>query len=442
MQSTRTDRTDDTHWKRIMKETKTTLNAAGHPLPQHWLAVIGAIWAGQAVSIVTSYAASFAVVWYITESTSSALLLSLASICAYLPIGLISPFGGVLADRHSRKAIMIISDGVVGLISLALGFAILAGSVNIPLLLLFTIARATGQAFHSPAMMATMPHLVPEKHLVRINTLDQTLASAASIGAPVFGIFLYTTLGFHAVMFLDFIGAAAAVAGLALAKIPVTHDETTKNQHVIANLMDGWHAFSSKRGLVILLLGITLAMVVFAPLGALYPLMTLEHFGGDGYMASIAEATWGIGMLVGSGILMAWGGGKKLVRLIIASCVIVGATTATCGFLPSSGFWAFAVLNAIMAMACAWLNGPCLTLVQKNIPEEKLGRAMGFIGALMGLTSPIGIAIGGPLADVIGIAPFFIVDGVTCMVIGALLYLPRSVRALDAPPAKQSKLPE
>ena len=59
-------------------------------------------------------------------------------------------------------------------------------------------------------------------------------------------------------MFLDFIGAAAAVAGLAFAKIPVTHDETTKNQHVIANLMDGWHAFSSKRGLVISLLGITL----------------------------------------------------------------------------------------------------------------------------------------------------------------------------------------
>lgn len=425
-----------------MKENEITLNAAGHPLQKHWLAVIGIIWAGQAVSIVTSYAASFAVVWYITESTSSALLLSLASICAYLPIGLISPFGGVMADKHNRKAIMIIADGAVGLISLGLGFTILAGSVSIPLLLLFTIARATGQAFHGPAMMATMPHLVPEKHLVRINTLDQTLSSAASIGAPVFGIFLYTTLGFHAVMFLDFFGAVAAVAGLIMAKIPVTHDVTAKNQHVIANLIDGWHAFSSKRGLVILLLGITLVMVVFAPLGALYPLMTLEHFGGDGYMASIAEATWGIGMLVGSAILMAWGGGKKLVKLIIISCIIVGATTAACGFLPSSGFWAFAVLNAIMAMACAWLNGPCLTLVQKNVPEEKLGRAMGFIGALMGLTSPIGIAIGGPLADAIGVAPFFIVDGVACAIIGALLYLPRSVRALDAPRSENKELAE
>ena len=223
----------------------------------------------------------------------------------------------------------------------------------------------------------------------------------------------------------------AAVAGLTLAKIPVTHDETAKKQHVIANLVDGWRAFSSNRGLVILLLGITLVMVVFAPLGALYPLMTLEHFGGDGYMASIAEATWGIGMLVGSAIIMAWGGGKKLARLIIVSSVIVGATTAACGFLPSTGFWAFAALNAFMAMACAWINGPSLTLVQKNVPEEKLGRAMGFIAALMGLTSPIGIAIGGPLADAIGVAPFFIVDGIACMIIALLLYLPRSVRTLD-----------
>ena len=69
-------------------------------------------------------------------------------------------------------------------------------------------------------MMAAMPLLVPEKHLLRINTLDQLLMSVASIGAPAFGIFLYTTIGFHSVMFLDFAGALVAVAGLALAKIP------------------------------------------------------------------------------------------------------------------------------------------------------------------------------------------------------------------------------
>ena len=64
-----------------------------------------------------------------------------------------------------------------------------------------------------------MPMLVPDKHLLRINTLDQLLAAVASIGAPAFGIFLYSTLGFSSVMFLDFAGACIAVAGLLLAKV-------------------------------------------------------------------------------------------------------------------------------------------------------------------------------------------------------------------------------
>lgn len=135
--------------------------------------------------------------------------------------------------------IMIVADGAIGLISLIAGFIILAGDVSLVLLILVCVARAVGQAFHSPAMMATMPMLVPDKHLLRINTLDQLLASIAGIGAPAFGIFLYTTMGFSSVMFLDFIGALFAIAGLALAKVPTVIDETATQQHVIANLRDG-----------------------------------------------------------------------------------------------------------------------------------------------------------------------------------------------------------
>ena len=203
---------------------------------------------------------------------------------------------------------------------------------------------------------------MPEKHLLRINTLDQLLMSVASVGAPAFGIFLYTTLGFHSVMFLDFFGAVAAVAGLALAKIPTVHDATTDDQNVFQNMRDGWKALSSTRGLVILIAGITVGMMAFAPLGAVFPLMTYDHFGGDGYMASLVEAAFGIGMIVGSVLLMAWGGGKRLAGLIAVAALIVGVTTSTCGFLTPDMFPAFAVLCAVMAMACAWFNGPLITL--------------------------------------------------------------------------------
>ena len=410
------------------------LSAAGHPLPKHWLAIIATIWAGQAVSMVTSYAAGYAVVWYITETTGSALMLAAASICAYLPQGLLSPFGGVVADKYNRKTVMIAADLGIGIVSLGLGFAILFGQVSFALLMVLVIVRSVGQAFHGPAMMAAMPQLVPQKHLLRINTLDQLLMSVASIGAPAFGIFLYTTMGFHTVMFLDFFGALAAVAGLALVKIPTVRDEATENQHVLANLRDGWRALSATRGLVILIVGVTVGMMAFAPLGAIFPLMTYDHFGGDGYMASFVEAAFGAGMVAGSIILMAWGGGKRLALLIGIAAAIVGGTTMACGFLTPQMFWAFAVLCAVMAMACAWFNGPLITLIQRNVPEEKTGRALGLSMAAMGLASPVGIALGGILAEAIGVAPFFVVDGAICLALGLVVYLPKSVRALDAAP--------
>ncbi|MEE1420232.1 MAG: MFS transporter [Eggerthellaceae bacterium] len=93
------------------------------------------LWAGQAVSIVTSYAAGYAVVWYVTESTGSALVLAAMNIAVLLPVGLISPFGGVVADKRNRKLIMIVADGAVGIVSLVAGFLILIGDVSIALLL-------------------------------------------------------------------------------------------------------------------------------------------------------------------------------------------------------------------------------------------------------------------------------------------------------------------
>lgn len=414
-----------------MTESTTVLSAAGRPLPKRWLAIIATIWAGQAVSMVTSYAAGYAAVWYITETTGSALMLAAATICAYLPQGLLSPFGGVIADKFNRKTVMIVADMSVGVVSLVLGIFILIGKASFALIIVMIIVRSIGQAFHGPAMMAAMPLLVPEKHLLRINTLDQLLMSMASIGAPAFGIFLYTVIGFYSVMFLDFVGACVAVAGLALAKIPTVHDETTDNQHVLANLRDGWKALSVNRGLMILIVGITLGMMVFGPLGAMFPLMTYDHFGGDGYAASITEAAFGVGMLVGSIILMAWGGGKRLAGLIAVAAVIVGATTAACGLLTPNMFWVFVALCGVMAMACAWFNGPLITLVQRNVPEEKMGRALGLTTAAIGLASPLGVAIGGVTAEAIGIAPFFLVDGILCLVLGLVIYLPKKVRALD-----------
>ena len=414
------------------------LSASGRPLSKNWLAIIAFIWAGQAVSMFTSYAASFAAVWYVTETTGSAILLSAMSICAYLPQGILSPYGGVVADRYNRKAVIIAADMAVGLVSLALGLFILLGDVSIAAIMFMVVARSVGQAFHGPAMMAAMPMLVPEKHLLRINTLDMMLMSVAGIVSPALGIMLYEGVGFHAVMFLDFAGAALACLALVKAHIPSVHEEAAacEKRHPLAEMKEGWDALRANRGLFLLIVLITLGMVSFGPMGSLYPLMTYDHFGGDGFMAAVAEATFAGGLFVGSLIIMAWGGGKRLALLLGVSCVAFGVLATASGLLAPSMFWVFAVLCVLMGMVCAWFNGPTVTLVQRNVPEEKMGRALGFVTAAMGLASPIGIAIGGVAAEAIGVAPFFVIDGIVCALIGIALYLPKSVRALDEPSAE------
>lgn len=408
------------------------LSASGRPLPRHWLATITIVWAGQAFSILTSYAASFAAVWYVTETTGSALALSAMSICAYLPMAILAPFGGVIADRFNRKAVIMIADFACGVASLILGFLVLFGQASLFAIVAMVAVRAACQAFHSPAMMAAMPMLVPQKHLLRINTLDMILISAAGIVTPAIGIFLYTAFGFHSVLFIDFFGALAAVAALIFVKIPSV-ERTGEKSHVMADMKQGIKALAHHKGLAALIGFTLLATVAFGPMGALYPLMTYGHFGGDGYMAAMVEALYAGGMLVGSILLMIWGGGKRLALLIAASIAAFGVAVAAAGALPPSAFAVFAVLCAAMGFAGALFNSPMITLVQRHIPEDTMGRVLGFITAAMSLTSPLGIAIGGAMADAMGVAMFFLIDGIFCAAVGICMYLPASVRSLDAP---------
>jgi DHA3 family macrolide efflux protein-like MFS transporter len=398
--------------------------------------VIVVIWGGQAFSIVTSFAASYAAIWYITEATGSAMWLSIAALASVLPTGLLSPFGGVLADRFNRRNMMLIADAAVGAASAVLGWIILVGEPSLGLILVIFAVRAAAQAFHTPAMMAAMPLLVPGKHLLRINSVSSMLFSAAGIGAPALGILFYESIGFHWVMFLDAGGAAIACLGLALARIPTVRDQSMDGQRVLANLAGGFREIRHTRGLYALMAICVGVLVVLLPVGALFPLLVYQHFDGTGYMAAITEAVWGLASLIGSGALLAWGGGRHHVRLVIFAGAGVGVTAAISGALPPTGFWWFLVMTGAMGLIAPFFNGPLQTVIQRHTPEEKLGRVMGLFSSAMSLASPIGLAISGVAAEQTGIAPWFLISG---CVMAALSLIPLAlpgVLALDRPAPK------
>lgn len=208
------------------------VNANGHLLPRNWKSTIALIWTGQAASILATCAATFAALWYITTTENSALMLAAGGVAALLPTALLSPFGGVIADRFNRKHVMIAADGLAGAFSLVLALLMLVGQLSTWLLLLLLAVRSAAQAFHGTSLMALMPELVPERDMVRINTLDQSLTSASAIIGPVLGIALYTALGFVAVLIMDAICAAIACACLAFAKLPYAQGQSVSSGSV------------------------------------------------------------------------------------------------------------------------------------------------------------------------------------------------------------------
>ncbi|MDR3316241.1 MAG: MFS transporter [Coriobacteriales bacterium] len=426
-------------------EHSVELSAAGRPIATNWKQTIAFIWSGQTFSIITSYAAGYAAIWFITSTFGSPLMLALASIVALLPTGILSPFGGVLADRFNRRSIMLIADSAVGFSSLVLALIILfwQGTEQqlLPIILVVIFVRAVGQAFHTPAMTAAMPLLVPERHLVRINSLSQMVWSAAGIGAPALGILLYTTIGFHAAMFLDALGAVIACLGLLFVKIPTIRDESMEGQHIFRNMADGMHVIFRNRGLFILVVFIAVAMILFMPIGSLFPLMTNNHFGVAfgydkdtlGYMASLVEAVFGGVMLVGTLVLIAWGGGKRHTLVVLNSGLGVGISILLCGLLAPDQFWLFVVLSGVMSAFCSFYNAPLMTIIQRHSPEEKLGRVMGLFGSIISLAAPIGLILGGVIAEYTGIATWFLISGILMVALSIPVYFIRPVRALDNP---------
>ena len=397
------------------------VNAKGQPLPERWLAAVAVIWAGQAVSVFATCAASFAAIWYITETTSSAVWLSLASASSLLPVALLSPLGGVAADRFDRKLVMLVADGVAGLFSLALALLFLGGLLEPWLLLALLFVRAAAQAFHGPALTAAVPLLVPQEQLVRINSLDQSITSLSSIAGPALGIFLYGAWGLAGVMLFDALCAAAACACLAAARIPCMRRGGDARAGVWADMREGAAFIWRDRGLRSLMLLVMAAMLLFMPASSLSPLMVYEWFGGNGWSASVVEAVFGVGLLVGSAAVFAWGGGKRLVPLAMVGGVSIGLALAACGLLPREGFPAFAALMGVAAAA-----------MQKRAPEDMLGRVMGIFMAGSSLAAPVGLAFSGFVAEAVGIRAWFLTCGILLVALFAAGALSRSIRALDA----------
>jgi DHA3 family macrolide efflux protein-like MFS transporter len=400
-----------------------------------WAARFFSIWVGQQLSLVGSSAASFALIWWLTEKTGSATVLASASLVAMLPALVLGPFAGALIDRWNRQRIIVISDAFIAFVALWLAYLFWSGTMQVWHVYVVLIARSLGGMFHAPAMAASTTLMVPDSQRVRIAGLNMTMRGVRGIVGPPMGALLMVVLPLHAVMLVDVGTAAFAIAPLLFLTIPqlaTTPRKAVGVRAVIADTIEGLRFIFRWRGLAALI-AILLAMKVFVTSAfTLTPLLVLEHFGRGAPDLGLLQALAGVGIIAGGLLLTAWGGFRRRIDTVLSGLVGVGLGTVMMGVAPVGCFWLALAGRLLIGLMMPIANGPFTAILQAVIPPEMQGRFFATFGSLSNFSMPIGLAIAGPVSDRLGVPFWFVLSGVVCIATAASGWLSPVLRNIES----------
>lgn len=397
---------------------------------ENWKRTFAVIWSGQLISILSSSVVGYAIIFWLSLSTGSAEVLALAAIAGNLPQSLLGMLFGVYVDRWDRKRTMILADAFITLCTLLLALLFHLGAARMWHVYLLLACRSAGTAFHLPAMQASVPLLAPEQQLTRIAGVNQMISALSNLVGPALGALVIGIATIGDILLLDVAGALVACATLACIRIP-RPEQTPRPEGLRREFRQGLAAVRAVPGLTSLLTLSILVLFFLMPVGVLFPLMTLRHFGGEAFEMSLIEIVWGGGSLVG-GLLMSlrrWPVNRA--ALICAMNIVVGLSFTLSGVLAPEAFCWFALLTAAEGVAGGIFNASLISVVQTRIAPELLGRVLSIYFSLGVLPAMLGVLGTGMLADGIGIDTAFVISGSVIVLLGAAgLLLPRVV-ALD-----------
>ena len=186
-----------------MKEQ--TLPVVNQIIPAKWMKPFLIVWSGQAFSLLGSNLVQFTLVWWLTKTTGSAIVLTTSTLVALLPEVLIGPFAGALVDRWNRKLVMIVADMAIAFATLILAVLYWMGFIQVWQIYVIMFIRSVGTAFHWPSMQASTSLMVPEQQLQRISGLNQALRGGLNIVGPPLAAFLLSVIPIAGVLCIDIV---------------------------------------------------------------------------------------------------------------------------------------------------------------------------------------------------------------------------------------------
>ena len=414
------------------------MNTINNNLKENWLKNIILFLSSQTISLFGSSLVQYAIMWHITLTTESGLMMTLYIICGFIPTFILSPVAGVWADRYNRKMLIILADGLIALSTLALAILFLMGFDAIWLLFVMAAVRAFGTGIQMPAVGAILPQIVPKDKLTKVNGVNGSIQAIIMFVSPMVSAALLGLTSMEMIFFIDVITAAIAIVTLlAFLKISV-HGKAAEKQTTsyFSDFKLGLQYVNNHDFLKKFFLFFAVFFVLMAPASFLTPLQVTRSFGDDVWRLSAIEIAFSIGMMVGGGIIASWGGFQNKVKTMALASVIMGVCTIALGIAPL--FWIYLAFMALFGVAMPIFSTPGTVLLQEKIEEEYLGRVFGVMGMISTSMMPLGMLIFGPIADFIKIEWLLVGTGIFIIILAIFLGRNKVLIKAGRPALKES----
>lgn len=398
------------------------------PQEADWARKFFTIWSGQAISLLGSQLVQFALIWYLTEQTGSGTVLAIASIVGLLPQVLFGPFIGTLVDRWNRRRIMLVADSMIALVTLGLAGLFWASLSAIWVIYSVMFIRGMAGMFHFSAMTASTSLMVPEKHLTRIQGLNQLLFGGMNIVSAPLGAILLSVMVVQGILLIDVFTGLFAIVPLLFISIPEPEHKLVSQaaQSAVANF---WQDFRGGiryvrgwSGLMILLIMAMLLNILVRPTFSLLPLLVTKHLSGGALQLGWLNSALGMGMMGGSLILGAWGGFRRRILSIIMGVFGLGVGLLLLGSTPPGLFPLALFAMLVTSASTAFTDGPIQAILQATVEPSMQGRVFTLMISLSAGMAPVGLIIAGPLSDAYGVQNVYLVAGIMCLVAGVTAF--------------------
>jgi len=372
---------------------------------------------GQLISLIGTWMQSVAQSWLVYRLTGSSLLLGSVGFASQIPVFLVAPLGGIVADRQNRQRVVICTQVASMLLACVLAALTLTGIVQVWHIFVLASLFGVVNAFDIPGRQSFLVDMVGKEDLMNAIALNSSMFNGARIIGPAIAGILVARIGEGWCFFANAISYIAVITGLLMMRVrPRSHRPSGSP---LAHIIEGFRFVRQTGPIRAILLLLGLVSLVAMPYTVLMPVFADKILHGGARGLGILMGATGVGALLGALTLATRTGVRGLGRWVAFSCGGFGVSLVL--FSLSRGFWLSAALLLPVGFSMMLQMSSSNTLIQAMVPDHLRGRVMSVYSMMFMGMAPFGALLGGALADRLG-APLTVSIGAVACIGGAALF--------------------